>query len=59
MFDWLMRMIRRLFGGPHRPHDPLAGVRHPVGRRPGGNRSAVAVEEPDDEESLTLIGARR
>jgi len=54
-----MRMIRRLFGGPQRPRDPFAGVRHPVGRRPGGDKSAVAVEEPDDERSLTLVGGRK
>jgi hypothetical protein len=43
---------------PH-PRDPLSGVRHPVARRPGGNSAAVAVEEPEDEESLTLVGASR
>jgi hypothetical protein len=69
---WLLSLFRRykpsgapgLSGGsgyrrPEQPRDPLAGVRHPVARRPGGNSAAVAVEEPDDDESLTLVGASR
>jgi len=69
---WLLSLFRRhkprgaaglLGGGGHRrpeqPRDPLAGVRHPVARRPGSNSAAVAVEEPDDDESLTLVGASR
>jgi hypothetical protein len=43
---------------PH-PRDPLTGVRQPVARRPGGNSAAVAVEEPEEDESLTLVGAAR
>jgi hypothetical protein len=50
-------------GGGHRrdphPRDPLSGVRQPVPRRPGGNSAAVAVEEPEEDESLTLVGAAR
>jgi len=46
---------------PRDPHlrDPLSGVRQPVARRPGGNSAAVAVEEPDENESVTLVGAAR
>jgi hypothetical protein len=72
VIGWLLSLFHRrkrsgapgLFGGggyrrPEQPRDPLAGVRHPVARRPGGNSAAVAVEEPDDDESLTLVGASR
>ena len=43
---------------PH-PRDPLAGVRQPIPRQPGGNAAAVAVEEPDEDEFLTLVGTPR
>jgi hypothetical protein len=46
-------------GGYQRPRDPFSGVRHPNARRPGGNSAAVAVEEPDEEKSLTLVGAAK
>jgi hypothetical protein len=41
---------------PLLPGDPLSRVRHPRSRRPGGRIDAVAVEEPEDEEALVLIG---
>ena len=41
------------------PRDPLAGVRQPIARRPGGNSAAVAVEEPEEDELSTLVGAPR
>jgi hypothetical protein len=44
-------------GGYQLPRDPLAGVRQPIARRPGGNNAAVAVEEPHEDEVLMLIGA--
>jgi hypothetical protein len=46
-------------GGYQQPRDPLTGVRHPIARRPSGNSAAVAVEEPDEDETLTLIGASK
>jgi hypothetical protein len=46
-------------GGYQRPRDPLSGVRHPIARRPSGNSAAVAVEEPDEDEALRLVGASK
>ncbi|HKE85905.1 MAG TPA: hypothetical protein VKB50_19230 [Vicinamibacterales bacterium] len=46
-------------GGHHQPRDPFSEVRHPNARRPGGNSAAVAVEEPEEEKSLTLVGAAK
>ena len=60
MFAWLMRLIRSWFsddGGGFR--DPLTGVRHPIARRPSGGRAAAAVEEPDEDETLTVVGTSR
>jgi hypothetical protein len=69
---WLMSLFRRRKpidsappglglspggGGHQRPRDPLAGVRQPIARRPGGNSASVAVEEPHEDEVLMLIGA--
>ena len=73
LLRWLLLLFRRrkptaapgfASGGGYprrdpRPMDPLSGVRQPLARRPGGNTAAVAVEEPEDEESLTLVGASR
>jgi len=44
-------------GGYQRPRDPFSGVRHPLASRPSGNSAAAAVEEPDEGETLTLVGA--
>jgi hypothetical protein len=44
-------------GGYQRPRDPLSGVRHPLARRPSGNSAAAAVEEPDEDTVLTVVGA--
>ena len=49
MFDKLRALLRRYFVDPHRPSDPLIGVRQPRSRGPGGRSSAVAVLEPDDD----------
>jgi hypothetical protein len=43
---------------PTPPTDPLSGVRHPRTYRPGGRETAVAVEEPEGEENLILVGHR-
>jgi hypothetical protein len=67
MLDWLVHIARRLASGRESPDprgpqsfdDPFAGVRHPIARRPGGKGAGVAVEEPDDEPALTLIGTSR
>ena len=45
--------------GYQRPRDPFSEVRQPNARRPGGNSAAVAVEEPDEDEALTLVGATK
>jgi hypothetical protein len=59
MLAWLMRLIRGWFSGGGGTRGPFAGVRHPIVRRPSGNRTAAAVEEPDEDEALTLVGTRR
>jgi hypothetical protein len=38
------------------PRDPYSYVRHPLVHRPGGRNAAVALEEPDEEEALMLVG---
>jgi hypothetical protein len=38
------------------PRDPYSYVRHPLVHRPGGRNAAVALEEPDEEETLMLVG---
>jgi hypothetical protein len=38
------------------PRDPSSYVRHPLVQRPGGRDAAVALEEPDEEETLMLVG---
>jgi hypothetical protein len=75
LIRWLLSLFRRrkpidrgapgVAGGGYQrprdlhPRDPFSGVRQPAARRPGGNSAAVAVEEPEDEESLTLVGTSR
>jgi hypothetical protein len=46
-------------GGYQRPRDPLSGVRHPIARRPSGNSAAAAVEEPDEDDAMRLVGASK
>ena len=36
--------------------DPLAGVREPVRRGPGGRSSAIALSEPDGDTRAEAIG---
>jgi hypothetical protein len=38
------------------PHDPYGYVRHPLVHRPGGRNAAIALEEPDEEQTLVLVG---
>ena len=40
------------------PRDPYSYVRHPLGQRPGGRNASVALEEPDEDPNLALIGHR-
>jgi len=43
---------------PDAPRDPYSYVRHPLVQRPGGRNAAVALEEPDEDETLILVGHR-
>ena len=43
---------------PESPRDPYSYVRHPLVHRPGGRNAAVALEEPDEDENLSLVGRR-
>jgi hypothetical protein len=61
MLAWLKHLARRVmsFIAPDSndaPRDPYSFVRHPLVHRPGGRNAAVALEEPDEDESLILIG---
>ena len=55
----LARQIRQAIFGPDSaegPRDPYSYVRHPLVQRPGGRSSSVALEEPDEDQNLQLIG---
>jgi hypothetical protein len=63
MLAWMMRLIHGALAavrdpdGPAAPpRDPGSGVRHPRGARPGGRHDAVAVEEPDEQDDLVVVG---
>ena len=62
MLSWLTELARRLRAMPsapdsnEAPRDPYSYVRHPLVHRPGGRNAAVALEEPDEEETLLLVG---
>jgi hypothetical protein len=65
MVSWLQQLAKRLrsqllgpdsHDGPGGSRDPYSYVRHPLVRRPGGRNAAVALEEPDDDHNLQLIG---
>jgi len=64
MLAWLARLARQLhrwlnIPGPNElPRDPYSYVRHPLVHRPGGRNAAIALEEPDEDENLELIGRR-
>jgi hypothetical protein len=40
------------------PRDPYSYVRRPLVQRPGGRNASVALEEPDEDPNLVLIGHR-
>ncbi|HEY1306218.1 MAG TPA: hypothetical protein VGF24_21840 [Vicinamibacterales bacterium] len=46
-------------GSSRHPFDPFSRVRHPNAPRLGGNSAAVAMEEPDEDQPLTLVGTSR
>jgi hypothetical protein len=59
MFQYLRSLAKRLMNKPGEsgsPADPLAPVRQPRSRAPGGRSSAVAVEEPREWESVAARG---
>jgi hypothetical protein len=67
MMSWLQQLAKRLRGqlrgpdshdGSRGPRDPYSYVRHPLVHRPGGRNAAIALEEPDDDQHLQLIGHR-
>jgi len=61
MLSWLRRLVQRVMGpsdAPEAPRDPYSYVRHPLVHRPGGRNAAVALEEPDEDETLILVGPR-
>jgi len=62
MLSWLQQLARRLKvssiapDASDAPRDPYSYVRHPLALRPGGRNAAVALEEPDEDEPLVLVG---
>jgi len=50
------RYLRSAPDSNESPHDPYSYVRHPLVHRPGGRNAAVALEEPDEEQPLVLVG---
>jgi len=64
MLSWLAQLARRIRASQsapdpnESPRDPYSYVRHPLAHRPGGRNAAIALEEPDEEQTLTLVGQR-
>jgi hypothetical protein len=62
MLSWLAQLARRMRASSstpdtnESPRDPYSYVRHPLVHRPGGRNAAVALEEPDEEQPLVLVG---
>lgn len=61
MLSWLQQLARRVKSSiaPDRndaPRDPYSYVRHPLVQRPGGRNASIALEEPDEEPTLMLVG---
>ena len=62
MLSWLEQLARRFrtsSSAPdsnEAPRDPSSYVRHPLVHRPGGKDAAVALEEPEEEQTLVLVG---
>lgn len=65
MLSWLQELARRVRmssitpdTNDAAPRDPYSYVRHPLVQRPGGRNDSVALEEPDEDPNLALIGHR-
>jgi hypothetical protein len=63
MLSWLQQLARRVASSiapdsSDGPRDPHSYVRHPLVQRPGGRNAAVALEEPDEDKNLIIIGRR-
>ena len=62
MQSWLRQLARRVWQSATEPdsndapRDPNGYVRHPLVHRPGGRNTAAAVEEPEEEQTLALVG---
>jgi hypothetical protein len=61
MMSWLQQLVRRVASAitpesNHGPRDPYSYVRQPIVHRPSGRNAAVALEEPDEDQNLTLVG---
>ena len=62
MWSHLWQLARRLHWELFKPdsgdgpRDPYSYVRHPLVQRPGGRSSSIALEEPDEDQKLHLIG---
>ena len=50
-------LMRRLFGSAG-PNDPFAAVRVPRNRNPPGRAGAIALEEPEDDVRVEVVGRR-
>jgi hypothetical protein len=64
MMSWIQQLARRVASAitpdsTDGPRDPYSYVRQPLVHRPGGRNAAVALEEPDEDLNLTLIGRGR
>jgi hypothetical protein len=64
MLSWLRQLAKRVKmssiapDSNDAPRDPYSYVRHPLTHQPGGRNAAVALEEPDEDQNLQLIGHR-
>jgi hypothetical protein len=63
MMSWLQQLARRVASAitpesNEGPRDPYSNVRQPLVHRPSGRNAAVALEEPDEDQNLTLVGRR-
>ena len=62
MLDWLRKLARRVTMSSiapdinDAPRDPYSYVRKPLVHPPGGRNASVALEEPDEDEQLVLVG---
>ena len=54
----LQEAIKRLLFGPGGPDEPSAAVRVPRNSNPPTRTGAIALEEPDDDESVIAVGRR-